>query len=153
MKYAQHWGERRKRWQTIKRRGAIALLCVGIVLTGLDPTPRLENVKAETIEVFMPDTQPVYEWELRPLSRIETKIVEAAIEAEINPDTALRIAKCESALDPYAVNAISGAKGLYQFTDTTWEFIRAQGHPFDADENIRQFMIWYPIHPEWWMCQ
>lgn len=32
----------------------------------------------------------------------------------------LRVARCESVLDPNAVNAVSGASGLFQFLDGTW---------------------------------
>lgn len=81
------------------------------------------------------------------------KIVVAAEEAGIDPLVAVRIAECESTLNPRARNPGSSAKGLYQFTDTTWEYIGAKGHQFDVDENIRQFMKWYPTHPGWWVCK
>lgn len=37
-----------------------------------------------------------------------------------NRDDMLRVARCESALDPYAVNP-SGSYGLFQFIRSTWE--------------------------------
>lgn len=82
------------------------------------------------------------------MATIERMIREAAIEHEVWPDTAVRIAKCESTLNEYAANSRSTAKGLFQFTDSTWAYIKAEGHQFDAEENIKQFMIWYVIHPE-----
>lgn len=88
----------------------------------------------------------------KPLT-IEEKIRVAALAANVSPDVALAIAQCESRLDPYAANPVSSAKGLYQFTDGTWAYIKAQGHQFDADENIKQFMLWYPLHPSWWSCE
>lgn len=68
----------------------------------------------------------------------------------IDPEKALAIAYCESSFDPYAKNPNSTAKGVYQFLDGTWEWIGASGTPFNAEENIRQFMKWYPRYPQWW---
>lgn len=85
--------------------------------------------------------------------RIEAMIRTAAQEYGLDPDHAVILAQCESSLNERAANPISTAKGLYQFTDGTWENIRAVGHQYDAKENIKQFMIWYPIHPEWWECE
>jgi Transglycosylase SLT domain len=86
---------------------------------------------------------------------IQRRIIAAIDEtgSMIDTETALRIAQCESSFNEYAANANSSAKGLYQFTDTTWAYIKADGHQFDADENIKQFLIWYPLHPDWWVCR
>lgn len=84
---------------------------------------------------------------------VEDNIKRAARRYGVDEGVAVRIAQCESGLNPYAQNGHSTAKGLYQFTDQTWEFIKAEGHQFDASESIRQFMIWYPIHSEWWECE
>ena len=88
-----------------------------------------------------------------PAMTIEEKIVQAATAAGIDPAKAVQIAKCESSLNPLAANATSTAKGLYQFTDTTWAWIGASGHQFDADENIKMFMVYYPKYPQWWVCK
>ncbi|TMC02991.1 MAG: transglycosylase [Chloroflexi bacterium] len=40
---------------------------------------------------------------------------------------ALRVAKCESNYNPYAVNRSSGASGLFQFLPSTWA-----GSPYHA---------------------
>lgn len=82
--------------------------------------------------------------------QIEEKIRNAANEAGVDPQVAIDIARCESSLDQYASNPTSSAKGLYQFLDGTWDYIGAVGHQFDIDESIKQFMIFYPIHPQWW---
>lgn len=87
------------------------------------------------------------------ITSIEDKIRAAAHEYGLDPDQAVMIAQCESSLNERASNPSSTAKGVYQFTDGTWAQIKAQGHQFDADENIKQFMIWYPIHPDWWVCE
>jgi len=51
---------------------------------------------------------------------------------------ALRIARCESQYNPYAVNRSSGAAGLFQFLATTWAGTPYAGQsPFDAVANAR----------------
>lgn len=85
--------------------------------------------------------------------RIAFMIQDMAREYGVSEDVALAIAQCESRLDPYAMNPVSSAKGVYQFTDGTWDYIKAQGHQFDAEENIKMFMIWYKISPQWWECE
>jgi len=84
---------------------------------------------------------------------VENTIVEYAIQYGVDPRDALRIARCESGFNRHAKNVSSTAKGVYQFLDSTWEYVEAPGHQYDFLENIRQFMIWYPIHPEWWECK
>lgn len=81
---------------------------------------------------------------------VENKIIEAAQAYGIRVEDALSIAECESTFNSRAQNPHSTAKGVYQFTDPTWKWIKAQGHQFDVDENIKMFMIFYPIYPNWW---
>lgn len=114
-----------------------------IILTRPDPVQPVQQVITETREV-----------EVVPKRMdIEEMIRWQAVIYGVDPDMAVMIAQCESGLDPYAQNPTSTAKGVYQFLDGTWEAIKAQGHQFDAEENIRQFMIWWPIHPDWWICE
>ena len=84
---------------------------------------------------------------------IEQMIRTAANEYGLDPDHAVILAQCESGLNERAANPHSSAKGVYQFLDGTWKYINAEGHQFDAEENIKQFMIWYPIAPHWWECE
>lgn len=63
---------------------------------------------------------------------------------------AMTIADCESDFYYKAKNPKSSAKGIYQFTDGTWKWIKAANDQYDWQENIKQFFIWYPQHPEWW---
>jgi len=66
------------------------------------------------------------------------KIRAAAQAKGIDPETALRIARAESALTTSAKAGTSSAGGLFQVVDKTWkEFGGAPGKKFDADENIR----------------
>lgn len=85
--------------------------------------------------------------------RIEEEIRNMAAVYGVDVDTALRIAKCESSLNPQAKNKHSTAKGVYQFTDPTWKWIKAEGHQYDYKENIIQFMKYYPKYPQWWVCK
>jgi len=51
---------------------------------------------------------------------------------------AVRLAQCESGLNPYAVNRSSGAAGLFQFLATTWAGTPWRGQsPFDANANAQ----------------
>lgn len=97
-----------------------------------------------------PLEEPVY---ASRKDRIEKMIREQAKIYGLDPDQAVMIAQCESGLNERAKNANSTASGVYQFTDGTWEYIKAEGHQYDAEENIKQFMIWYEVHPEWWECE
>lgn len=81
------------------------------------------------------------------------EIFKQSAEYGVDSCIALRIAKCESTFGRYENNPSSTAKGIYQFTDPTWKFIKAPGHQYDFKENVHQFMVWYPVHPEWWECQ
>lgn len=86
----------------------------------------------------------------------ELIIMEIKKQAEVygvDPKQAEIIARCESSFNPYATNKVSTAKGLFQFTDPTWKWIKATGHQFDYKENIKQFMIWYQVYPGWWECE
>ena len=81
---------------------------------------------------------------------VKHEIIRQAQEYNVDVDTALRVANCESSFNRFAKNPNSSAKGVYQFLDGTWEWIRAKGNQFNYKENIRQFMIWYPKYPNWW---
>jgi len=50
----------------------------------------------------------------------------------------VRLAQCESGLNPYAVNRSSGAAGLFQFLATTWAGTPWRGQsPFDPNANAQ----------------
>lgn len=83
---------------------------------------------------------------------IREAITAYATAYEVDVATAIRIATCESSLNPDAVNASSGAMGLYQFLPSTWAWIGGR-NAFDINDNITEFMTWYPKHPDWWVCK
>lgn len=66
--------------------------------------------------------------------------------------TIARISMCESSQNPKARNKRSSAKGLFQFTDKTWNAY-CDGDVFDASDNTRCFLKLYPKHPDWWECK
>jgi soluble lytic murein transglycosylase-like protein len=117
-----------------------------------------EAVAVETTEAPLPDPcglEVVYcEGEDGYLEKeMQNIIFQAAIDADIDPQTAIRIAKCESTMNPYAMNPDTGAKGLFQFLDSTWAWIEAEGSPYNPYDAARAFAEWYPKHPEWWVCK
>ncbi len=92
------------------------------------------------------------------------------VETYFPPDLveeALRVMRCESSGNPDAVNASSGASGLFQFLDTTWAWAAPQAgmagrSRFDAEANVASaaWLVDYTIrtdHPRgrWahWTCQ
>lgn len=56
---------------------------------------------------------------------------------------------CESRNNPLAENPSSTAKGLAQFTDTTWKNY-CFGDVFNVRDNINCFKKLYPLHKNWW---
>lgn len=105
----------------------------------------LLRARIRSYQRYLPDTEdkPFPEY-------IEWKIKSMAVKNNIDPNVAFAIAVCESSLNPYAKNKNSTAKGIYQFLDSTWKWIGANGEQYDPEESIRQFMIWYPKNPNWW---
>jgi hypothetical protein len=71
--------------------------------------------------------------------------------------SALAVARCESGLNPGAVNASSGASGLFQFLRSTWAGTSYHNSsPFNADANIRAaHEVFVRDGYSWreWVCQ
>lgn len=84
------------------------------------------------------------------ISMVKAEIVAQAKEFKINPITALSIAACESSFNPLAKNPNSSASGIFQWTLGTWKWIGAKGDRLNYQDNIREFMKWYPLHKNWW---
>lgn len=70
-------------------------------------------------------------------------------------DWAEKIAFCESTYDPNAVNASSGAEGLFQFLPSTWAGTPfASSSPFDPQANASAAAWLYQTYgPSQWECQ
>ena len=68
---------------------------------------------------------------------------------------ALRVAKCESNYNPYAVNRTTGASGLFQFLPSTWAATpQHASSPFDPTANS-QAAAWLYLRsgPGQWQCK
>lgn len=84
---------------------------------------------------------------------IQDLIVSYANMSDVNPQTALQIANCESGFRWDVKNPNSSALGIYQWTSDTWEAIGSPGDRLDPEDNIRAFMEYYPQYPSWWVCK
>lgn len=164
------WGVSEKharRLKKIKRNTAKALIvCLGLLFLAIvfQPTKTAQapqNVASKAVEpvaepYVIPDpcglTDVVCPGELGwdSIGMLYTRIQEAAGWAGVDPELAVRVANCESGLDPSKKNPNSSASGLYQFIDSTWEYIGAPGDRFNSDDSIAAFVEWFPKHPEWW---
>ena len=84
------------------------------------------------------------------------QVIYAAADAYGQPrEDMLRVAKCESVLDPYNVNSSSGASGLFQFMPGTWLTTPfADQDIFDpvANANAAAWM-WSVGRRNEWVCQ
>jgi len=56
---------------------------------------------------------------------------------------ALRVARCESHDNPLAVNASSGASGLFQFMPSTWHAYFAGWNIWDPYAQARAALVFY----------
>jgi hypothetical protein len=51
-------------------------------------------------------------------------------------ESGLRVAMCESSLNPKAKSSKSTAKGLFQIINGTWKQFKCTGDPLDAKDNV-----------------
>lgn len=68
---------------------------------------------------------------------------------------ALRVAKCESNYNPFAVNRYSGASGLFQFLPSTWQSMPQHAQSvFDPVANAQAAAVLYQRSgPNQWSCK
>ena len=64
-------------------------------------------------------------------------IEETALEYGINKSLSIKLASWESQYNPKAKNKITGAGGLYQFLESSWESLKCEGEVFNANDNIK----------------
>ncbi len=72
-----------------------------------------------------------------------------------SPSAMIAVARCESSLNPRAVNPTSGASGLFQFMPSTWRTTPyASASIFDpvANANAAAWM-WSVGRRNEWVCQ
>ncbi len=87
-------------------------------------------------------------------SSIVNIITAAALRYGQSPEAMLAVAQCESGLNPYAVNPISGAAGLFQFLPSTWQTTPyAAASVFDAEANANAAAwMWSVGRRHEWVC-
>lgn len=110
------------------------------------------NAKVKNVQKHAP---VVYSYESPDQQEAFWLIVAMAADHGFSAETALRIAECESQFQYDVVNADpnSTATGLFQWTQTTWNYIGNPGDRFNPQDNIEAFFNYYPLHPEWWVCK
>lgn len=74
---------------------------------------------------------------------VRNLIREAAHFYGVDHGRALRVAVCESGLNPRAANTRSSARGVYQFLDGTWAWISTLGAPYPYGDRFN------PAHNVW----
>jgi uncharacterized protein YraI len=81
-------------------------------------------------------------------------ITQAANKYNQSPEDMLRVAQCESNLDPYAVNP-SGSYGLFQFIRSTWKSTPYGNEDiFDPQANsLAAAWMWSQGRKSEWVCQ
>ena len=98
---------------------------------------------------------PVYSYESPDQQEAFWLIVAMASDYGFDIDTAIRIAECESSFQYNVINTDpnSTATGLFQWTQTTWDYIGNPGDRMNPQDNIKAFFNYYPIYSQWWVCE
>ena len=127
-------------------------ICLAVIILCMVALNLNSIFRGKTVEPQL--TQPTAQVSMNPylFETIENKIVRLAKESDVLPETALRIARCESNLDPLAENDKSSASGIYQFLDGTFESY-CEGDVYNPKDNIKCFLKYYPEHSGWWICK
>lgn len=140
---------------TISRiRKAALLSCVAITLqfgSACSPADVLEGARKLGIELTSDQAEALS----GHLTVVDTPAeVEALIRAtwpDSAEDRAVRIARCESGLNPNAKNRTSTASGTFQLIAAHW---RGRFDPFDARANIAYaYRLWQSSGWSPWVCR
>ncbi len=88
-------------------------------------------------------------------SNVVNIITAAANRYGQSPAAMIRVAQCESSLNPNAVNRSSGASGLFQFMPGTWKTTPyANANIFNAESNANAAAwMWSVGRRNEWVCQ
>ena len=130
-----------------------------ILLTTLLYSITFGRLEAEAPVEAHDSTDKVLEAQIAPPEpSIEDLIIFYAKQHGVDAARALRVARCESGLDPLARNPNSSAKGVFQFIDSTWASVsRMRGTSasvLDAESNIDN-ALWLARKEGWhhWVCR
>lgn len=120
-----------------------------------EPTPAPAEPTPAPTEPAQPETPPVDGSDGYTEEEIIQIIYAAADEYGQPREDMLRVARCESVLDPNAVNATSGASGLFQFLPGTWARTPwADEDVFDPVANAyATAWMWDQGNRNEWTCQ
>lgn len=106
------------------------------------------------------DIPPIIQYKPACVS-VECQIREISRQFNFPEETAVRIAKCESSLNPLARNPSSSAGGIWQFTDGTFlDGIKWRGLDWKLEDKFNvikstDMTIWFVRREGWgrWSCK
>lgn len=110
-----------------------------------------EKLEQELDDIEFSKKMSEMKGQVMEISPVEEQIRKISKEMNFNPETAVRIAMCESSLCPTAKNKVSSATGIFQFMTGTWNAYCA-GNRLSVEDSTRCFIKLYPKFPYWWKC-
>jgi hypothetical protein len=103
------------------------------------------------VELTAEQADAVARWHAQP--RTVEQMIRARWAGTGHADRAVRIARCESKLNPRAQNSRSTAYGLFQFLNSTW---RSTGIAKTSDPQLQveaAFRLWQQRGWQPWVCR
>lgn len=156
----ERWADKHKYgWKYCKEKKAEAVrasvvkaIKLGVVILALVALSGVEMVSYSYAEAKAPEIAKS-EATVEVIEVVELSVIDKIMAYADDPETAIRIATCESQLGKYRDNwEGSGATGLFQFKPRTWNAY-CEGSIDDDIAQIQCFNSLYPRHPSWWECE
>ncbi len=107
------------------------------------PTGSVEWVPAQAAAAPPGSSGPMVAPAPPPTAGVGVQAIYAVFGNSSGLTWALRVARCESRYDPLAVNASSGASGLFQFMPSTWRAYFAGWNIWDPYAQARAALVFY----------
>lgn len=148
----------------MERKRFLRIITGGVLVSVLGlplPAARAESGLSDPVELT-PEEKPFYDNPptAEQIEQIRAMITSHCIDAGVSSHRFLNLAYCESRFNPWAVNRLSGAAGLFQFVPTTWRRVlrnilgREDLDIFDAEDNtIAAVALWKKEGPGHWVCR